>query len=71
MTPTRAGSRRPGAPRSYKSWAAAQHRVNLLRQHAGIWPGIMRSPGGGYRLTYDPPVAVDQLDSHGYLGPRM
>jgi hypothetical protein len=59
----------PATARFYLDWAEAERRVDQLRRHAGIWPGIIRLARGGCRLTYDPPIAnVNELDSHGYVG---
>jgi hypothetical protein len=52
------------APTVYRTQDLALRRVEAL-QAVGIWPGILRCPGG-WRLTYDPPVPVGDLDSHGY-----
>ena len=49
----------------YGSLASALARIAALKK-AGIWPAYYRVPGG-WSLSYDPPVAAAELDSHGYL----
>ena len=49
----------------YGSLASALARIAALKK-AGIWPAYYRCRGG-WALSYDPPVAAAQLDSHGYL----
>ena len=49
----------------YRRYEAAVARIEALKR-AGIWPALIRVPGG-WALSYDPPSAVGELDSHGYL----
>jgi hypothetical protein len=40
-------------PRSYPSEASAERRVAQLRA-SGIWPGVVATGDGRFRLTWDP-----------------
>lgn len=50
----------------YRSEESALARVELLKRETGIWPAVIYEGRGRWRLSYEPPVAVTQLDSHGY-----
>ena len=49
----------------YRSEESAVTRIDQLRR-LGIWPGYYKVLGG-WRLSYDPPASLIELDTHGYL----
>ena len=47
----------------YKTYAIAEARVFALVHACGVWPGIIRCPGG-WRLTCNP--LLSEADRQGY-----